>query len=327
MTVLKTGATGPGCTERDPQSLATAWSAMAAARTRPSIFLTPEWLAVARAHDANHALTLAAGETGIVAASQHADGTVSFGGGELSDEHDVLAPSGDERVVAAAFGDWLVANGRRVDLQFVPPDVPTLDVISERLESSGYRVERTRQVTSPRIALVGSFEEYVASLGKKERHELRRKMRRLETAGTATFRFASDAERPAVLDRFFALHRTSRGEKAGFMSSENERFFRDVADALAPLDRLRLGVVRIGDNDAAVLFAFAYGETLALYNAAYDLNLASLSIGIASHAEAIRAAIAAGFKCYDLLRGDEPYKYDLGAVDVWLERLTAEKSS
>jgi len=109
------------------------------------------------------------------------------------------------------------------------------------------------------------------------------------------------------------------------MTPNVERFFRDIADALAPLGRLRLGVLRAHDEDAAVLFAFAYRGTLALYNAAYDPALASLSIGIVSHAWAIREAIGERLDTYDLLRGDEPYKYDLGATDRWLGRLEATR--
>jgi CelD/BcsL family acetyltransferase involved in cellulose biosynthesis len=189
-----------------------------------------------------------------------------------------------------------------------------------------YRVERTRVVTSPRLRLATDFESYVQRLGKKERHELRRKIRRLERTTKATFRWASDAERGAALDRFFALHRLSRGEKAAFMTPDVERFFRDIADALAPLDRLRLGVLRAYEQDAAVLFAFAYRGTLAMYNAAYDPALASLSIGIVGHAWAIREAIGERFDTYDLLRGDEPYKYDLGATDRWLGRIEATRA-
>ena len=66
------------------------------------------------------------------------------------------------------------------------------------------------------------------------------------------------------------------------------------------------------------------GPVIALYNAAYDPGLASLSVGIVSHAWAIREAIARRYATYDLLRGDEPYKYDLGAHDRWLGRLDAE---
>jgi CelD/BcsL family acetyltransferase involved in cellulose biosynthesis len=320
--------TGPdaGCTPRAPAELSGAWSQIAEQRSPASIFLTPEWIAVAREHDSAEAVTLAVGDAphGIAALARDLDGTLRFAGGELTDEQDVVAPAGQERSVATAVADWIAAERpRRIRLEFVPEDAPTLEAIAEVLGAHGYQVERSRLITSPRLGLPHEFEAYVQGLGKKERHELRRKIRRLENATRATFRWTTDAERGATLDRFFALHRLSRGEKADFMTPSVERFFRDIADTLAPLGRLRLGVLRAHDQDAAVLFAFAYRGTLALYNAAYDPALASLSIGIVSHAWAIREAIAERLDTYDLLRGDEPYKYDLGATDRWLGKLEA----
>ena len=313
------------CIEREPAEIASAWSALATSRQPPSIFLTPEWIAVARAHETSEPITLAATD-GVAALARDRDGTISFAGGQLTDEQDVVAAPGAEREVATAVAQWLVAQrAPRVRLEFVPEERPTLDAFDTVLAAGSYRVSRARQTVSPVLALPDSYDSYVQSLGKKERHELRRKVRRLEAAGPARFRYAGDAERAAVLDRFFALHRLSRGEKAGFMTPSVERFFRDVADALAPLDRLRLGVLTFDGADAAVLFGFALGNVIALYNAAYDPGLASLSVGIVSHAWAIREAIASGFSTYDLLRGDEPYKYDLGARDRWLARLDAER--
>jgi CelD/BcsL family acetyltransferase involved in cellulose biosynthesis len=180
-------------------------------------------------------------------------------------------------------------------------------------------------VTSPRVELPDSFEAYVESLGRKERHELRRKLRRLEAGRRIAFRFAASGDRTSVVDRFMALHRRSRGEKAEFMTRERERFFRDVAEAMAARDWLRLGVLSVDGEDAAVLFAFAYERTLAIYNAAYDPALAGISVGIGCQAYAIRSAIDDGLETYDLLRGGEPFKYDLGAVDHWLLRLEASR--
>jgi CelD/BcsL family acetyltransferase involved in cellulose biosynthesis len=323
--------TGPdaGCTPRAPAELSGAWAEIAERRSPASIFLTPEWARVAREHDSAEAVTLAVGDPpdGIAALAREADGTLRFAGGELTDEQDVVAPAGEERSVATAVAAW-IADQRppKVRLHHVPEDAPTLEVMAAVLGERGYRVDRSRLITSPRLDLPRDFETYVQGLGKKERHELRRKIRRLERSTQATFRWATEVERSATLDRFFALHRLSRGEKADFMSPDVERFFRDIADALAPLGWLRLGVLRAHDEDAAVLFAFAYRGTLALYNAAYDPALASLSIGIVSHAWAIREAIVERFDTYDLLRGDEPYKYDLGAKDRWLGRLEAVRS-
>jgi CelD/BcsL family acetyltransferase involved in cellulose biosynthesis len=322
--------TGPdaGCTPRAPAELSGAWSRLAERRSPASIFLTPEWIAVAREHDSAEAVTLAVGDPpdGIAALAREPDGTLRFAGGELTDEQDVVASAGtpQQRVVASAVARWIASESpRRVHFEYVPEATPTLDAMEMVLGARGYRVDRSRLVTSPRMSLPDTFETYVQSLGKKERHELRRKIRRVENATHATFRWAADAERGATLDRFFALHRLSRGEKADFMKPDVERFFRDIADALAPLGWLRLGVLRAHDEDAAVLFALAYRGTLALYNAAYDPSLASLSIGIVSHAWAIREAIREHFDTYDLLRGDEPYKYDLGGTDRWLGRLEA----
>jgi CelD/BcsL family acetyltransferase involved in cellulose biosynthesis len=326
VTPLSLGADA-ACIERDPGDLQKPWAALAANRPEPSIFFTPEWLAVARAHDRAHPLTLAIGAPvfGIAALSRDDDGTLRFGGGELTDVQDVLAAPGCEGDAAAAFARWLVASGApRIELSYIFEDSPTLPILAAAL-AAGYHVEQTRLVTSPWMALPADFESYVASLGKKARHELRRKIRRLETTAQATYRNATESERAAVLDRFFELHRLSRGVKAAFMTTEVERFFRDIADALGALGRLRLGVLSVDGNDAAVLFGFAYRGVLAAYNAAYDPGLSSLSIGIVSHAWAIRDAIAEGLGTYDLLRGDERYKYDLGAQDRFLARLVATR--
>jgi CelD/BcsL family acetyltransferase involved in cellulose biosynthesis len=304
------------------------WSAIAKRRSPSSIFLTPEWIAVARAHDHAEQVTLAVGEppSAVAALARDVDGTFRFAGGELTDEQDLVAAPQDATGAATAVARWIAAEApRRVLLEYVPEDSPTPTAVASELKDAGYTVKADRLVTSPRIALGTDYETYVQGLGKKERHELRRKLRRFEGARDAGFRWATEGERATVLDRFFALHRLSKGEKAAFMTREAEAFFRDIADALAALGWLRLGVVRAYGEDAAVLMAFAYGDTLALYNAAYDPALASLSLGIASHAFALRDAIDQGFKIYDLLRGDEPYKYDLGAHDRWLVRVEATR--
>ena len=319
-------ASDPVAIARDPESLARSWSELARRRAHPTVFLTPEWLAVARAHDPREQLTLEIGTQGIAALARDKDGTISFGGGELTDEQDVVARASDVPVVAEALAAWIADQriGRTV-FSYVPEEVPTAETLRTCLTASGYDANVERLVTSPRLDLPADFPAYLQSLTKKERHELRRKMRRLESGREVRFRFADQSERSEVLDRFVALHRRSRGEKADFMTAENERLFRDVADALASRGWLRLGVLDVDGAVAAVLFGWKYEGTMALYNAAYDPDLASLSVGIVSHAYAIRDAIGEGARAYDLLRGGEPYKYDLGADDHWLVRLVAER--
>src|SRR5205809_6989184 len=175
------------------------------------------------------------------------------------------------------------------------------------------------------MALPASYNAYAEALGNKESREQRTNLRDLGTRLRVAKRRGEEGERAAVTDRFVALHRRSRGEKAEFMTPDTELFFRDVAETLAARGWLRLGVLSVDGEDAAVLFGFAYEGTLALYNAAYDPNRAPLSVGIACAAYAIRSAIAEGLRTYDFLRGDEPYKYDLGGADHWLLRFEASR--
>jgi len=317
----------PVCMARDPASLEADWSELARRRAYPTVFLTPDWIRVARAYDHREQITLSIAERrGIAALARDDDGTISFAGGEFTDYQDIVATPSDIPVVARALAEWIAARRTpRVRLEFVPEESGTLDAMSPVLSAAGYDVRVDRLVNAPRVSLPDSFDAYVRGLGKKERHELRRKLRRLEEGRRVTFRFAAERERASVLDRFVALHRRSRGEKAEFMTEETELFFRDVARAMAARGWLRLGVLNVDGEDAAVLFAFAYEGTLALYNAAYDPELAALSVGIACHAYAVRGAIDDGLRVYDLLRGAEPYKYDLGGTDHWLSRLEASK--
>ena len=272
-------------------------------------------------------MTLSIAGRGIAALAYDADGTLTFAGGELTDEQDVVAAAPDVERVAGSLGRWIAAERiTRAAFSYVPEETATRGALSSSLRDSGYRVDVARLVTSPRLDVPSDFETYVGRLNKTERHELRRKIRRLENGRRVRFRIAGVEEQGRVLDRFVDLHRRSRGEKADFMTAALERYFRDLADALAAQGWLRLGVLEVDREDAAVLYAFAYEGTLALYNAAYDPALASLSVGIVSHAYAIREAIAEGTRTYDFLRGGEPYKYDLGGEDHWLLRIVASRS-
>ena len=317
----------PVCIARDPASLEAEWSELARRRAYPTVFLTPDWIRVARWNDRREQITLSiGGRRGIAALAREDDGTISFAGGEFTDYQDIVAKPLDVPVVGRALAEWIAAQrAPRVRLEYVAEESGTLEAMAPVLSGAGYEVQIDRLVTAPRVTLPDTFDGYVQGLGRTERHELRRKLRRLETGRRVAFRFADEGERDSVLDRFVTLHRRSRGEKAEFMTEDVERFFRDVAKTLAARGWLRLGVLNVDGEDAAVLFTFAYEGTLALYNAAYDPALAPLSVGIACHAYAVRTAIAEGLREYDFLRGAEPYKYDLGGTDHWLSRLEATR--
>src|SRR2546427_9871093 len=175
--------TEPLCIARDPATLQDLWSELARRRARPTLFLTPEWIAVARSGDRRAQITLSIEQSrGIAALARDDDGTIAFAGGEFTDEKDVVAAPGDARAVALALGRWIVEErAPRALLDDVPESAPTADGLASSLGGAGADVRVERLVTAPRLPPPRGFEIYRQTLTKKERHELPRKKRRPRT--------------------------------------------------------------------------------------------------------------------------------------------------
>jgi CelD/BcsL family acetyltransferase involved in cellulose biosynthesis len=86
-------------------------------------------------------------------------------------------------------------------------------------------------------------------------------------------------------------------------------------------------MLRVNSKPAAAVLCFDAGSYLYLYNSGYDPEFSGLSVGLVSKALCLQWAIEQGMTGLDFLRGDEPYKYDLGAQDQKIYRLTLRRSS
>jgi CelD/BcsL family acetyltransferase involved in cellulose biosynthesis len=64
---------------------------------------------------------------------------------------------------------------------------------------------------------------------------------------------------------------------------------------------------------------------VALYNSGFDPDARAMSPGVVLIARTIEDAITRGFRRYDFLRGEEPYKYGFGAVAAEVLRVTLER--
>src|SRR5207253_4208606 len=102
----------PLCIARDPASLETEWSELARRRAYPTIFLTPDWIRVARAYDRREQITLRIAERGIAALAREDDGTITFAGGEYTDYQDIVAKPTEVTAGADALAPSLAADGQ-----------------------------------------------------------------------------------------------------------------------------------------------------------------------------------------------------------------------
>jgi CelD/BcsL family acetyltransferase involved in cellulose biosynthesis len=250
---------------------------------------------------------------------------------ELCDYFDVLIAPAQQQAVAQAVVPYLVSElGEESELWLAnfTHHSPVSAVLRDGLIEQGLSVDVEEIETCPAIALPADWEAYLALLRGKDRHEMRRKIRRAESAVRLDYTVTSDTARlDDDLERFFGLHRMSREHtKRSFMTADKAAFFRDMAHRLWRRGWLELAFLQADGVVVAGLCCFTYGTAYAAYNAAYHPEYGQLSAGIVLFANRIHSAITRGFTCFDFLRGNEPYKYRFGATDRPLYQLLARST-
>jgi CelD/BcsL family acetyltransferase involved in cellulose biosynthesis len=179
----------------------------------------------------------------------------------------------------------------------------------------------------PQIALPATWDEYVSSLDKKDRHELRRKLRRLPQAGEVGFEaLETPQEMEAALDEFVRMYAGSRLDKAAFLTTQQEQFLRRIALALAAEGLAEMTFLTLNGLRVAGVLCFRGPDEVLLYNSGYDPAYREFSVGLLSKAMTLERAIQQGKKRFDFLRGPEPYKYDLGASDLKVFRCVIQRT-
>jgi len=300
----------------------------------PCVFISPTWLRTWwEEFGGDHEpllLSIRHGQKLVgVAPLMQEDGHLTFAGDtEICDYMDFSAVTGAERAVLTAVLRSLGEEPwQELALWALRDDSPTLKALPDVCADLGLSLETEVEDVCPRVSLPGSWEEYLAGLNKKDRHELRRKLRKLPQGGQVGMEtLEAPAEVEAGLDDFLRLHGAARSDKAAFMTERMARFFRRIVSALA-----REGLVEMifltlnGVRVASVLCFRAEGELL-LYNSGYDPAYAGLSVGLLSKALALQRAIEEGHRRFDFLRGAEPYKYDLGAENLNVYRCVIRRA-
>jgi CelD/BcsL family acetyltransferase involved in cellulose biosynthesis len=245
---------------------------------------------------------------------------------DVSDYLDLIIEVGQEEAVYQALLDYLEKEGPEwdcFDLCNLPEASSTHTRLRELAEERGYQTLVEVEDVCPIITLPDTWDDYLMSLDKKQRHEIRRKLRRAEGGADADFYVVGpEHDLDAEMEAFIDLHQKSAPEKDAFMDPEMQDFFYAAARALQEQGWLQLCFVQIRDEKSASLLNFDYGDAILVYNSGYDpTRFRHLSPGIVVSARAIELAISLGREKFDFLRGDEVYKYRFGAQDTVVRRL------
>ncbi len=254
-----------------------------------------------------------------------------IGGVDVCDYLDILQVAGSEDAVCEATFRYLVAHGAEwdvLDLHCLPEASPTRTALSALFREDGYEVREIVEEECPILSLPGTWEEYLESLSAKNRHELRRKMRRAgEVVDEGVDRVTSKRDLREALEVFFSLHRQANPKKEAFLTPQVQEFFEAFACSFLEAGWLDLSFLVAGGRRVASFLCFDWNDRVYVYNSGYDRRFARFSVGIALLGRIIEAAIARGMKQVDFLRGREHYKFRLGGRAVPVYRLIVHKGA
>ena len=254
-----------------------------------------------------------------VAPLQLKKGKASFiGSADVCDYMDFAVALGKESHFFSVLLDDLRQRGiNYLDLRSLRPDSTVVTSLVGVAQNRGYNVSCHQDAVSLELDLPPTWDDYLGMLTGKQRHEMKRKLRRLGDLGNMNYRVIEDrAAVHDVMDTFLKLFSESRQDKAAFMTDRMESFFRAMAETMTDVKLLRLGILELEALPIAMVTCFDYNDSVYLYNSGYDPQYRSLSVGLLSKALCIKDSIQRGRKRFDFLKGAEAYKYHLGGKEI-----------
>jgi CelD/BcsL family acetyltransferase involved in cellulose biosynthesis len=166
----------------------------------------------------------------------------------------------------------------------------------------------------PYAALVDGFDAWYASRSANFRQTSGRRERRLAREHRVVFRM-TDASDPLDehLDTFFALHDARWAGRGGSLALPvaGRPFHRAFAAAALEHGWLRLWRLEVDGVPAASWYGWHFGERYCYYQSGFDPTREHESVGTVLLLHTMRHAAAEGARVYDMLWGDEPYKFRL----------------
>jgi CelD/BcsL family acetyltransferase involved in cellulose biosynthesis len=227
-----------------------------------------------------------------------------FAGGLVSPRRAPLCAAGHREAVWKELVRWLHAHPRAWST------VEASEVGDAAREIPGARLE-TR--ITPCLTLPSSFDDHLASLSAKQRHEIRRRLRRTQEAGVEVRRVPNEAVEGALADLLY-LHRR-RADVKGMNTNLDERLvqmLRDVSTS-SSIELYVFEVLSKGER-IGVSVDLAYAGVSYPYVLGWEPQTSSLAPGILLALNTITASLQEGLRAIDLGPGDQNYKLALGFI-------------
>ncbi|MGV3482942.1 MAG: GNAT family N-acetyltransferase [Planctomycetaceae bacterium] len=254
-------------------------------------------------------------------------------GQACSDGLSVLCAPADAESVGFEMGHWLAtqaASGENrwnlMDLDGVIAGDAAMISLMRGLTEGGAAVHTQSRMHTWFKPTTDSWEQYLSTLSKPRRRSTRKLSQRIdETLGLSRHVSQTETELQCDLDSMIELHQRrwiEAGHAGSFADPLFRSFIHESARRFLRAGRLRMQTLRHHDKViAGELQMICTDGTITIYSTGMDTQSAAMEPGRIMTIETLRYAYEQGSPGIDYLRGDEPYKAQLGAQPRRVARL------
>jgi CelD/BcsL family acetyltransferase involved in cellulose biosynthesis len=256
---------------------------------------------------------------------------INMGGNHAADYTGIVcAPESAHRAIAAFAKHLKAMHWASLHLENLRMSESRVRCLTEHLADNRLTFRRMKRVNQrdnvdncicPAIDLPDTWERYLAhNLSSNTRQKMRRYLRKLENSSEfrITHADASTVQRDVeiLLDLWRIKWTERKGDLVPGLVKSNRLLFRHAFES----GTLFLPVLWHHDRplSALAIFVDPVKKSMLFHMVGRDETTDILPSGLILHGHCIRLAIEQGFRTYDFLRGNEPYKYSFGVRETVL---------
>lgn len=245
-------------------------------------------------------------------------------GEEVTDYQDIICEEKYLKIFWKEIINKLIFNNTTIlKLRNLPELSPTIKILEEVTGKNNIIFNTEIEDVVPQIILPSSFQKYLILLSRKNRHELRRKYQNFIKKYRFPKLIMSDQKSFTKDINIFISHFKQNSEgKNEFMTNQMSSFFMQNLSLLMDNKMLKMHNLIENNNLVAQSIGFVSNQKYYLYNIAINKYYYPYSPGFILNKLLIEEAIKNKYKIYDFLQGNEHYKYQLGAKDKHIYKIT-----
>lgn len=245
---------------------------------------------------------------------------------ELNPDYmDVIVEKGLERPVVRDVISFIIGRAAVWDV-IALDNLLANSILLANLNREDLPYQQGDSLACPYLAIKGTVEEHLKARPPLREFKIEKKLRKLFQKETVRYVLVGDLESfKKGLDDLFFLHKLRKdhvGLRTNFASLDVQRFHHKLGALCLKSGQVELRLLYDGGIPVDAHYSFRYGNKLFQYQQGLNMAYKNFSVGAIALYLELREAFANGLSEYDMLKGDERYKFlwtDTVRCQYWLK--------